>query len=49
MIESLERIKNPLVRSLTAAATAFSAVTLTVTVVIGGTNAKDKAGYPRTK
>lgn len=45
MLESLGRIKNPLVRSLTAAATACSIVTLTAAVVIGVTNAKDKSAY----
>ncbi len=45
MLESLGRINNPLVRSFTAAATAFSAVTLTAAVVLGVANAKDKTAY----
>ncbi|MEB3180150.1 MAG: 2Fe-2S iron-sulfur cluster-binding protein [Nostocaceae cyanobacterium] len=45
MLESLVRIKNPLVRSLTAAATTFSVATLTAALVIGLTNAKDKSVY----
>jgi uncharacterized protein len=45
MLESLGRINNPLVRSLTAAATTFSVATLTAAVVIGVTNPKGKSDY----
>lgn len=45
MLENLRRIKNPLVRSLTAAATTFSVATLTAALIIGLTNAKDKSVY----
>lgn len=45
MLESLGRIKNPLVRSVVAAATVGSVVTLSAAVVIGVTNAKDKSAY----
>jgi uncharacterized protein len=44
VLESLGRIQNPWVRSLTAAATAFSVVTLTSAIAIG-TNPKDKSAY----
>ncbi|MFH7026769.1 MAG: 2Fe-2S iron-sulfur cluster-binding protein [Heteroscytonema crispum UTEX LB 1556] len=45
MLESLRRIKNPLARSLTAAATVCSVATLTAALVIGVTNTKDKSAY----
>lgn len=45
MLESLGRIKNPLVRSIAAAATVGSVITLSAAVVIGVTNAKDKSAY----
>lgn len=45
MLESLGRIKNPLVRSVTAAATICSVATLAVGLIIGGTNTKDKLAY----
>ncbi|NJM21225.1 MAG: 2Fe-2S iron-sulfur cluster binding domain-containing protein [Richelia sp. RM2_1_2] len=45
MLESLGKIKNPLVRSLAAAATIFSITTLTAALVIGVTNSKDKSAY----
>jgi hypothetical protein len=45
VLESLGRINNPLVRSFTAAATAFSAVTLTAAVVIGVANVKEQSAY----
>ncbi len=45
MLESLGKIKNPLVRSLAAAATVFSITTLTAALVIGVTNPKDKSAY----
>jgi hypothetical protein len=38
VLESLGRIQNPLVRSLTAAATTFSVATLAVALEIGVTN-----------
>ncbi|MHC5672740.1 ferredoxin reductase domain-containing protein [Nostoc sp.] len=43
MLESLGRIKNPLVRSIAAAATVGSVITLSAAVVIGVTNAKAKS------
>jgi uncharacterized protein len=45
VLESLGRIQNPWARSLTAAATAFSVVTLASAIAIGTTNPKDKSGY----
>ncbi|MDZ8225670.1 hypothetical protein [Nostoc sp. ChiVER01] len=45
MLESLGRIKNPLVRSIAAAATVASVITLSAAVVIGVTNAKAKSAY----
>jgi ferredoxin-NADP reductase len=43
MLESLSTIKNPLTRSVLAAATALSVVTLTAGVVVGITNPKSEA------
>ena len=45
MLESLGRIKNPLVRGIAAAATVGSVITLSAAAVIGVTNAKDKSAY----
>ncbi|HBB31205.1 MAG TPA: oxidoreductase [Cyanobacteria bacterium UBA9273] len=45
MVESLGKIKNPFVRSVTAAVTACSVVTLTVAVALGVTKAKDESAY----
>jgi ferredoxin-NADP reductase len=45
MLESLGRIKNPLVRSIAAAATVGSVITLSAAIVMGVTNAKDKSVY----
>jgi uncharacterized protein len=45
VLESLGRIQNPWARSLTAAVTAFSVVTLASAIAIGTTNPKDKSGY----
>ncbi len=45
MLESLGRIKNPWLRSLTAAATACSAVTFIAAIAIGATKARDDAAY----
>lgn len=45
MLESLGRIKNPLTRSATAAATAFSVITLVSGVVIGVANPKDEFAH----
>jgi hypothetical protein len=45
VLESLGRIQNPLLRSVTAAATVCSAVTLAAAVAIGVTNPKDKSAY----
>jgi uncharacterized protein len=45
MLESLGRIKNPLVRSMAAAVTVGSVVTLSAAVVIGITNTKAKSAY----
>ena len=44
MLEGLGRIQSPWVRSLTAAATAFSVVTLVGAIAIG-TTSKDKSAY----
>lgn len=44
MLESLGRIQNPWIRSLTVAATAFSVVTLASAIAIG-TTPKDKSAY----
>jgi uncharacterized protein len=43
VLESLGRIQNPVTRSLTAAVTAFSVVTLASAIAIGTTNPKDKS------
>lgn len=45
MFESLGRIKNPFVRSLTAALTTCSAIALASAVAIGATNSKDESAY----
>jgi ferredoxin-NADP reductase len=45
VFESLGRIKNPFVRSVTAAATAFSLVTLVAAVGITATKTTDKLAY----
>jgi hypothetical protein len=45
VLESLGKIKNPFVRSLTAAATTFSVATLAAALVIGVTNPKGKSAY----
>ncbi len=45
MFESLGRIQNPIVRSLTAAATALSAITLVSAVAIIAINPKDQSAY----
>ncbi|MBW4523082.1 MAG: 2Fe-2S iron-sulfur cluster binding domain-containing protein [Scytolyngbya sp. HA4215-MV1] len=45
MLASLVSIKNPLARSLTAAVTIGSAITLTAAIVLGATNAKDESAY----
>jgi uncharacterized protein len=45
VLESLGKIKNPFVRSLTAAATTFSVATLAAALVIGVTNPKGKSDY----
>ncbi|XGV99323.1 MAG: 2Fe-2S iron-sulfur cluster-binding protein [Leptolyngbya sp. BL-A-14] len=45
MFESLQRIKNPFARSVTAAVTTFSAVTLAASIAIGTAKAKDDAAY----
>lgn len=45
MFESLGRIQNPFVRSLTAAFTAFSAITLASLIAIGATKSKDESAY----
>lgn len=45
MLESLGRIKIPFVRSVTAAATVCSVVTLTIAVAIGVAKAKDESAY----
>ncbi len=45
MFESLGKIKNPFIRSLTAALTAFSVVTLASSLAIGVTKSKDSSAY----
>jgi len=45
MLESLGRIRNPLVRSLTAAVTVGSAITMAAAIGLGITNAKENAVY----
>lgn len=45
MLESLGKIKNPFVRSVAAAVTACSVVTLTAAVALGVTKAKDESAY----
>lgn len=45
MIESLGRIKNPLVRGIAAAATVGTVVIFAAAVAIGVTNTKDKSAY----
>lgn len=45
MFESLRRIENPFVRSVTAAATFGSALALASSLVIGATNAKTSSAY----
>ena len=45
MLESLGRIQNPWIRSLTAAMTACSVVTLTSAIAIGTINPKDESSY----
>ncbi|MEH1837424.1 MAG: 2Fe-2S iron-sulfur cluster-binding protein [Nostoc sp.] len=45
MLESLGIIKNPLVRSMAAAVTVGSVITLSAAVIIGVTNAKAKSAY----
>jgi ferredoxin-NADP reductase len=45
MLESLGRIQNPLARSLTAAITALSVITLTSAIAIGVTKSKDESVY----
>lgn len=45
MFESLRELKNPLVRSLTAALTTFSVVTLAASIAIGTQKAKDDSAY----
>lgn len=45
MLESLGRIQNSLVRSLTAAVTVGSAITMASAIVLGVTNAKENAAY----
>ncbi|UBF30043.1 2Fe-2S iron-sulfur cluster binding domain-containing protein (plasmid) [Kovacikia minuta CCNUW1] len=45
MFESLGRIRNPWVRSLTAAFTTYSAIALVSSVAIGATNSKSESAY----
>jgi ferredoxin-NADP reductase len=45
VLESLGRIQNPWIRSLTAAATACSVVTLASAIAMGVANPKDKSAY----
>jgi uncharacterized protein len=46
VLQSLGRIQNPWIRSLTAAMTAYSVVTLASAIAIGTINPKDKSAYP---
>jgi uncharacterized protein len=46
VLQSLGRIQNPWIRSLTAAVTACSFVTLASAIAIGIINPKDKSAYP---
>lgn len=45
MLESLGKIKNPLVRTAAAAATAGAVITFAAAVAIGATNTKNKSAY----
>ncbi len=45
MFESLERIQNPVARSVTAALTALSVITLASAIAIGVTKPKDESAY----
>jgi len=45
MLESLSRIQNPFVKSLTAAATVGSVITMVAAITLGATKAKDNAAY----
>jgi ferredoxin-NADP reductase len=45
MLENLGRIKNPLIRSITAAVTVCSVVTLSYAILIGITKEKEKSTY----
>ncbi|KAB8332738.1 2Fe-2S iron-sulfur cluster binding domain-containing protein [Scytonema tolypothrichoides VB-61278] len=45
MLENIRQIKNPLIRSATAASIAFSVVTIVSGVAIGLTNSKDKSAF----
>lgn len=45
MLEGIGRIKNPLIRSATAAGMAFTVVTILSSVAIGVANGKDKSAY----
>lgn len=45
MLESLGRIQNPFARSVTAAVTVGSAITMAAAIALGITNAKDDAAY----
>ena len=45
MFESLGRIQNPVVRSLTAALTTLSVISLTSAIAIGVTKSKDESAY----
>ncbi|SRR5579883_139258 len=45
MLESLKKIQNPFIRSVTAAATVGSVLTLVAALVIGVINGKDKSVY----
>ena len=47
MLESLRKIENPVTRSLTAAATAFSIAALVSGLIIAATAPKDKSAYQR--
>ncbi len=45
MFESLRKIRNPVIRSLTATFTTFSVVTIASAIALGTTKAKDESAY----
>jgi len=45
MFESLRRIQNPLIRSVTAASTALSVITIAASIALGVANSKDESAH----